>query len=74
MIIIKFHQFLVFNFNLELDGETSVSVDDLLLPTLDVYVFEEGKTNQFHLPFKPTHPDVQLYLSRRNNKQHWIEV
>ena len=47
--------------------------DDLLLPTLDVYVLEEWKSDQI-IAFKPTHPDVQLSLSRKTRNGHWIEV
>jgi hypothetical protein len=70
----KFNETYIFvhDISRDTDGEMVVS-DDLLLPTLDVYVFEEGKTDQFYLPFKPTHPDVKLYLSRKI-KDHWIEV
>lgn len=47
--------------------------NDLLLPTLDVYVLEENKAVDQFIPFKPTHPEVKLYLSKKI-KNHWIEI
>ena len=55
------------------DGfDNEIATDDLLLPALDVYVWEEGKGEHL-IPFKPTHPDVSFHCSRKTNN-HMIEV
>lgn len=56
----------------ELSGNETTDANNLLLPTLDVYVLEENKEDQF-ISFRPTHPDVKLYLSKKIGN-HWIEV
>ena len=42
-----------------------ISTDDLLLPTLDVFVLEEGLDKQI-IPFRSTHPQVNLHCSKRS--------
>lgn len=55
------------------ENREEILSDDLLLPSLDVYVLQISQPG--HLcHFRPTHPDVQFYLLRKNNKGLWIEV
>ena len=51
-----------------------ISTDDLLLPTLDVFVLEEGLDKQI-IPFRSTHPQVNLHCSKRRSQDgRFIEV
>ena len=74
---------ILFYHNIEDKVETYT--DNLLLPTLDLYRLDEVanissssiQTGNQLLPFKPVHPNVSFFLSKKeviNSSPYWIEV
>jgi len=68
-----------------IEDKVETYTDNLLLPTLDLYRLDEVaniasssiQTGNKLLPFKPVHPNVSFFLSKKeviNSSPYWIEV